>query len=166
MSITVQQPQPYDLVTDVIRISGIAGGAFEANYHIEVTEGHDAVRSFFMAGDGIGGHGQFQTEIDVSSASFTLSRVFVHVFHEHPIEEPNRQDEVIVPVLLGTKIVPDFHTYFEYVVRAGDTLWSIAAAKLGSGSNYPQLVAANVHTLPDPDVISVGQIIRIPAVFS
>ena len=30
MSIDVQQPRPYDLVTNQIQIAGMAGGAFEA----------------------------------------------------------------------------------------------------------------------------------------
>ncbi|MGB3185618.1 MAG: Gmad2 immunoglobulin-like domain-containing protein [Ornithinimicrobium sp.] len=65
MSISVQQPQPFDLVSDTIRISGMAGEAFEANYNYEVTDGHDSVTGYFMAGDGVGGHGQFQIEVDV-----------------------------------------------------------------------------------------------------
>lgn len=166
MSITVQQPQPYDLLTDVIRISGVAAGAFEANYQIEVTEGHDSVESFFMTGDGFGGHTQFQTEIDVSGANFTLPRVFVHVFHQPPTDDGGREDETIIPVLLGSQLLPGFAAYDEYVVRSGDTLWSIAAATLGNGSDFPLLVAANVNTIPNPDVISVGQVIRIPKVAS
>ncbi len=162
MSITVQQPQPYDLVGDVIRVAGIAGEAFEANYEFEITEGHDSVSGNFMAGDGVGGHGQFQIDVDVSGASFTLPRVFVHVFHQPAIDDGGREDEVVIPVLLGSQIVPGFNVYDEYVVKSGDTLWSIAADRLGSGSDFPQVVAANVHTIPDPDVISVGQIIRIP----
>ncbi len=162
MPITVQQPRPYDLLTDVIAISGIAGGAFEANYQIEVTDGHDSVESFFMTGNGFGGHTQFQTKIDVSGASFTLSRVFVHVYHQPPTDDGGREDEVVIPVLLGSTLVPGFAAYDEYVVRSGDTLWSIAAAKLGNGSGFGLLVAANVHTIPDPDAISVGQVIRVP----
>ncbi|MGB3685353.1 MAG: Gmad2 immunoglobulin-like domain-containing protein [Ornithinimicrobium sp.] len=162
MSISVQQPQPFDLVSDTIRISGMAGEAFEANYNYEVTDGHDSVTGYFMAGDGVGGHGQFQIEVDVSGAAFTLPRVFVHVFHVPPTDDPGREDEVIVPVLLGSQIVPGFSVYDEYVVKGGDTLWSIAADRLSSGADYPVLVAANVHTIPDPDTIAVGQVIRIP----
>lgn len=162
MSISVQQPQPYDLVSDTILISGLAGEAFEANYEYEITEGHDSVAGHFMAGDGVGGHGQFQIAVDVSAATFTLSRVFVHMFHSPPVDGSGREDEVIVPVLLGNQIVPGYSVYDEYVVKTGDTLWSIAADRLGSGADYPVLVAANVHTIPDPDAISVGQVIRVP----
>ncbi|HKJ12888.1 MAG TPA: Gmad2 immunoglobulin-like domain-containing protein [Ornithinimicrobium sp.] len=162
MSIIVQQPQPYDLVSDVIQVSGIAGGAFEAHFQYEVTEGHDSVTGFFTAGDGAGGHDQFQIQVDVSGAGFTLPRLFLHVFHVPPTENPVRTDEVIVPVLHGNQIMADYRVYDEYVVRSGDTLWSIAQDRLGAGAQYPQLVAANAHTIVDPDAISVGQLIRIP----
>ena len=60
MSVDVQQPRPYDLVTDAVQIAGMAGGAFEATFNYRIHEGHDEVTAFFTAGDGIGGHGQFQ----------------------------------------------------------------------------------------------------------
>ncbi|MGB5952581.1 MAG: Gmad2 immunoglobulin-like domain-containing protein [Ornithinimicrobium sp.] len=165
MTINVQQPQPFDLVSNLIQISGTAGAAFEANFNYEITDGHDVVTGFFLAGDGVGGHGQFHHAVDISAAAFTLSRVFVHVYHVPPTDDPSREDEVIVPVLLGGKIVPGYTVYNEYVVKAGDTLSSIAADWLGSASDYPLLVAANAHTIADPDLISVGQVIRIPRAF-
>ena len=33
MSIDVQQPRPYDLMTDAVQIAGMAGGAFEATFN-------------------------------------------------------------------------------------------------------------------------------------
>ena len=39
MGIHVQQPQPYDIVSNTIQIAGIAGGAFEANYEFRISEG-------------------------------------------------------------------------------------------------------------------------------
>lgn len=161
MTINVQQPQPYDLVGNPIRISGVAGGAFEANYEYEITEGHDYVAGHFMAGDGVGGHAQFQTEVDLTGAGWAFVSATLSVFHSSP-DDGRRLDEVVVPILLGTVILEGYTVYDEYVVKSGDTLWSIAAARLGGGSNYPLIVGANEHTIPDPDIISVGQIIRIP----
>lgn len=56
-------------------------GAFEANFNYRIHEGHDEVTGSFMAGEGTGGHGQFQLIVDVSGAAFQLDRVFVEVFH-------------------------------------------------------------------------------------
>ena len=70
MTIDVQQPRPYDIVGNTIHLGGVAGAAFEAGFSYRVTEGHDEVTGHFMAGDGIGGHGQFQVSVDVSGAAF------------------------------------------------------------------------------------------------
>jgi hypothetical protein len=47
-----------------------------------------------------------------------------------------------------------------YTVRAGDTLWSIAAARLGDGNRWREIAALNA--LKNPDDISVGQKLKLP----
>ena len=69
-----------DLVTDALQIAGVAGGAFEATFNYRIHEGHDEVTGFFTAGDGAGGHGQFQLIVDVSGAAFQPDRVFLAVW--------------------------------------------------------------------------------------
>jgi Tfp pilus assembly protein FimV len=44
-----------------------------------------------------------------------------------------------------------------YTVKAGQTLWSIAAAHCGSGNDYPALAKAN-H-IANPDDISSGEVL-------
>lgn len=48
-----------------------------------------------------------------------------------------------------------------YTVQSGDTLWGIAKKYYGNGAQYPKLASAN--SIANPNVISVGQIINIPA---
>ena len=55
--------------------------------------------------------------------------------------------------------VPSAPEYEVYTVAKGDTLWRIAANKLGSGSRYPEIKALNA--LPS-DTIYAGQKLRIP----
>ena len=148
-------------MSNVIQIAGVAGGAFEANFNYRVTEGHDEVTGSFMAGDGAGGHGQFQLTVDVSSASFQLDRVFVEVFHTSP-NDGAELDKVVVPAVLGPKIIPGYLNYLEHVVHSGETLWGIATQYYGSGNLYYRLVAANPHTIPNPNLIHVGDIVRVP----
>lgn len=161
MTIDIQQPRAYDIVGDVIQIAGVAGAAFEANFNYRITEGHDEVTGHFMAGDGLGGHGQFQVTVDVSGAAFTRERVFVEVFHVSPKDDTER-DKVIVPVILGAQIVPGCTTYLEHVVHAGETLWGIAQQHYGNGNQYHRLVAANPLTITNPNQIQVGTVLRIP----
>lgn len=161
MSIDVQQPKPYDLLGNAIQIGGVAGGAFEANFNYRIHEGHDEVTGTFMAGDGIGGHGQFQLIVDVSGAAFQLNRLFVEVFHTSP-KDGAELDTVVVPVVLGPKIIPGYTTYLEHVVQSGETLWGISNQYYGSGNLYHRLVSANPHTIPNPNLIHPGDIVRVP----
>lgn len=48
----------------------------------------------------------------------------------------------------------------QVTVHPGDTLSQIAADRLGSASRYPELAALN--SLPNPDLIEVGQSIELP----
>ena len=161
MTIDIQQPRPYDIVGSTVQIAGVAGEAFEASFNYRIHEGHDEVTGYFMAGDGIGGHGQFQISVDVSGAAFALERIFIEVFHISP-KDGSEQDLIQVPALLGPLIVPGFTTYLEHIVKAGETLWKIAAQHYGNGNLYHRLVAANPLVITDPDVIHVGEVLKVP----
>lgn len=50
-----------------------------------------------------------------------------------------------------------------YVIEEGDTLWSIAEKTMGSGAKHEEIFAANREVIENPDLIFVGQKIRIPA---
>ena len=58
-------------------------------------------------------------------------------------------------------IEPDDVDYYE--IRSGDTLSGIAKHYYGDASKYPQIFEANREVIQDPDLIFVGQKIRIPA---
>jgi nucleoid-associated protein YgaU len=47
-------------------------------------------------------------------------------------------------------------------VKKGETLWKIAERYYGDGSLYPKIFEANKDTLKDPNLIRVGQKLRIP----
>lgn len=49
-----------------------------------------------------------------------------------------------------------------HVVEAGDTLSKIARKYYGDASLYQQIFEANRDQLKDPDLIQVGQKLRIP----
>ena len=47
-------------------------------------------------------------------------------------------------------------------VKKGDTLWKIAETYYGAGSLCTKIFEANRDTLKDPNLIKVGQKLRIP----
>lgn len=160
MSIDIQQPKPYDLVTDQLQIGGVAGGAFEASFGYRVHEGNASITGNFLAGDGAGGHGQFQVLANVAGAAFAMPQVILEVFHVSP-KDGTELDRVIVPILLGRIIIPGYRVYLEHTVVPGESLWAISAKYYGSGNYYHRLVAANPQ-IPNPNVIHPGDVVRVP----
>ena len=49
-----------------------------------------------------------------------------------------------------------------YTVQDGDSLWRIAAEKLGDGSRYKEIVTLNKDVLGDEDSLTVGMTLKIP----
>lgn len=49
-----------------------------------------------------------------------------------------------------------------YTVRSGDSLSRIAAAQLGDGDRWPELVDLNPALAEDPDLIYAGTVLRLP----
>ncbi len=160
MTNRIDQPRQYDIVGNPVLVGGVGAG-FEATLNYRIHEGHDEVTGFFNVGGGTGEHGQFQLQVDVGGAAFTLDRVFVEVF-ERSAEDGSEINKVIVPVILGPRIVEGYIGYREHQVRPGDTLWAIAEANYGDGGLYTHIVRANPHLITDPDLIFPGQVLRVP----
>lgn len=160
MTIRIDQPRAFDLVGNTILVGGIGTG-FEATLNYRVHEGHDEVTGFFMAGGGTGEHGQYQIQVDVSAAAFTLDRLFVEVF-EVSAADGSELHKSIVAVVLGPRIVPGYIGYREHVVRRGDTLSAIARTNYGDAALYQRIARANPSVITDPDLIFPGQVLKVP----
>jgi len=160
MANDIQQPRPYDLVGNPILVGGLGQG-FEATLNYRVHDGHDERTGFFNVGGGTGEHGQFQIAVDVSGAAFQLDRLFVEVYEESA-RDGSEINKVIVPVIYGPRIVPDYIGYRIHTVVAGDTLSRIAQANYGDPGQFPLIVRANPLVVSDPNLIFPGQELKIP----
>lgn len=49
-----------------------------------------------------------------------------------------------------------------YTVKAGDTLWALAAKYYGSGAQYSKIYEANTDKISNPNLIYAGQVFTIP----
>ena len=71
------------------------------------------------------------------------------------------KDEAAAPVKSGFFI--DAHGQPMYRVGEGDTLSTIAQDHLGRSSRWPRIVELNRESLPNPDAMKLGMILRLPA---
>jgi len=51
----------------------------------------------------------------------------------------------------------------QYVVQEGDSLWRIAAEKLGDGNRYTEIARLNADILDDDDNLVIGMHLKLPA---
>ena len=156
LNLDIQQPQPFDLVSDTILIAGNAV-AFEGTLTINVSDGHDEYSSFTTVGSLA--LKQFQGSITIPpNPSFTLTRLLLRLADDTGNENG---PSVTIPILYGPKILPGYTGYRNYTVKAGDNLTKIARAEYGN-DNFQPIVDANQHIINDPNLIFVGQTLRIP----
>jgi len=74
--------------------------------------------------------------------------------------EPADQNTSIVFEERNSSRAPAFTLY---EVKPGDTLWSIAAAKLGDGSRHKEILALNKDRMSSAGTLRAGASIRIPS---
>src|SRR5215207_10448597 len=72
------------------------------------------------------------------------------------------RDQITNPDQIQVGWVLTIPGFRPYAVKAGDTLRSIAQGFYGDENQWPRIFNANRDQINDPDVISVGQILRIP----
>ena len=52
----------------------------------------------------------------------------------------------------------------EYTIKAGDSLWNIAAEAYGTGFDWVQVYEANKTVIKDPDILQIGTKITLPKI--
>jgi nucleoid-associated protein YgaU len=158
--ITIRQPQAHDIVDDPIQISGIAT-AFEAVVSVRIRDGNGAilVNDTFMAG-GTGTFANFQVTVPLPGIPPTPNGSVI--LFEESAENGQPIHVVSVPVVFGTALVNPYVGFFQHTVAAGDTLSSLAQEFYGNGALFTRIFEANRDQLNNPNLITVGQVLRIP----
>jgi nucleoid-associated protein YgaU len=118
----------------------------------------------------VGGTGTIaEFKADLTGVAFQLTRLFLEIF-EISAKDGSEIRLVWRPILFGRGIMSNttpptiapFAGYFDHTVVPGDTLSGIAQDVYGNANLWPRIAAANVHTVPDPNLIFPGQVLRIP----
>lgn len=161
MTIELQQPQAFDLVSDQIQIAG-QSVTFEANVQWRVQLGPVEATGFFTGGGGVSVL-QFQEVLDVSGLGVHPYPGPAHLtLFEQSAVDGSEVNSVTVPVVLIERLFSSYEGWQPYTVQVGDTLSAIAGDRYGDASAFGQLHAANPHIIANPNSIFPGQQIRIP----
>ena len=74
---------------------------------------------------------------------------------------PNSMFEEVESI--GRRHIPaDSQHANQYIVREGDSLWSIAGEQLGNGSRYKEISKLNADILKDENDLTVGMRLSLP----
>lgn len=160
--IAVRQPQPFDIVDLPVRVAGVGTG-FEGQFSARVRDGNGAQLALIsISAGGMGIWGNYDVSI-APPATPTTTLGTVEVFEFSAKGDGTELNKVTVPVAFGPVLISPYHGFEQYTVVAGDTLSGIAQEKYGNSSLFPRIFDANRDVISDPNLIFVGQVLRIPA---
>lgn len=162
--LTVRHPQPFDIVGDSFVLCG-RGVAFESVVGSARLTDRDGtvladVSPMFVPGSGPG-YTLFDFPVTYgvpATAEGTLT-----IDADNPSGLPENALRVTVPLTFGRPLLgTSFGGFTTHHVVNGDTLSAIADSSYGDGGLWPRVFIANRDRIDDPDVIRVGQVLRIP----
>ncbi len=78
------------------------------------------------------------------------------------VEQPAENTQVQTVSVEKERDASTAPTTKTYTVKAGDTLWALAAKYYGSGAQYTKIYNANTDKISNPNLIYVGQVLTIP----
>lgn len=162
--ITVRSPQPFDIVGDSFILCGL-GRANEGVLGTAVLKDKNGAVLAKVSPMFVPGSGFLFTLFDFSvpvGAPATPEGVLT-VEADNPSGLPQNDFKVTVPVTFGRVLLGSSYAGFHaHTVVTGDTLSGIAQDAYGDANLWPRLFVANRDAIADPDLIRVGQVLRVP----
>jgi nucleoid-associated protein YgaU len=159
-NIIVHHPRPHDIVHNPIHVAGYST-AFEGTVIVRVRDGNNKVikKSFFTGGAN-GVYAAFRFNIGLQHEPVTRNG-FLEVYEESA-KDGSPIGMVRRPIVFGIALLHEYYGYRLYTVQSGDTLSKIAKDEYGDAGLWPVIHAANAHQVPDPDLIDIGEVLRLP----
>jgi len=78
---------------------------------------------------------------------------------DHPAPTAESSGSRDARAAIAAAALPDGPTH---VVRKGETLWSIAGHRLGSGGRWREILDLNRERVPDPTLLAEGTVLVLP----
>ena len=158
--ISIRQPQPFDLVDEPVQVAGV-GTAFEAVANARLRDGNgNELTSMSITVGGTGTWANFNFTISAGGIAptpqgtlelFTLSAM-----------DGSEQGTIVIPITFGPNLLDPYHGFAQHEVVSGDTLSALAQTWYGDATLWPHIFEANRNQITDPNLIFVGQVLRIP----
>ncbi len=161
--IQVRQPAADDLVGDSFVVAGLGAG-FEGTIGLRVCNPRGVVIGTGSAQASAGGVGvgEFSATLSLDRAPQAGTRLSLQVFGDNPGLPDEGPDPGFDLREVEVVYFPGLRGYLLYRVESGDTLTAVVRKTRDFGrTTVAKIVAANPR-ITDPDVIRVGQRLRIP----
>ena len=159
-TIIVHHPRPYDIVHNPVHVAGYST-AFEGTVIVRLRDGNDQViKQTFFTGGANGVYAAFRVNVGLQHEPVTRNG-FLEVYEESA-KDGSPIGMVRRPIVYGIALLHEYRGYRLHTVASGDTLSQLAKNEYGDASLWPVIHAANAHDVPDPDLIDIGQVLRIP----
>jgi hypothetical protein len=162
--IAVRSPRPFDVVGDTFKLCGLGSANEGVIGSAVLTDDNgvvlDQVAPMFVSGAGFL-FVLFDFTVNVGTPGTDVGTLTVDA--DNPSGLPQNDFRVSVPLTFGRGLLGAPYAGFQaHTVVAGDTLSGIAQSAYGNANLWPRLFTANRDTISDPDVIQIGQTLRIP----
>ncbi|HEY7054736.1 MAG TPA: LysM peptidoglycan-binding domain-containing protein [Mycobacterium sp.] len=162
--IAVRSPQSFDIVGDTFSLCGL-GQANEGVIGKAVLTDSNGTVLAQVAPMSVPGSGFLFTLFDfpVAVGAPATPEGQLTVEADNPSGLPQNDFRVTVPLTFGRALLGAGYAGFQaHLVVGGDTLFGIAQNAYGDGDLWPRLFTANRDTISDPDLIRIGEKLRVP----
>ena len=163
--VTVRHPLPFDIVGDTFRLCGL-GVANEGVVGVAAVKDNNGtvlatVAPMFVANTGFN-FTLYDFAVNVGTPTTPQGTLVVEA--DNPSGLPENDFTVTVPLTFGRTLL-DGASYGGFTIHkvvSGDTLSGLAQHFYQHAGLWPRLFVANRDRISNPDVIRIGQVLRIP----
>jgi nucleoid-associated protein YgaU len=158
--LSVRQPQPFDLVDEPVEVCGV-GTAFEAVAQARLRDGNgNEITSMPIMVGGTGTWSNFRFSISAGGVAPTPQGTLELFMHHQG--DGSEIGTIVIPITFGANLLNPYHGFSQHEVVSGYTLSALAQHWYGNAALWPRIFEANRNQILDPNLIFVGQVLRIP----